>query len=306
VIVVGGEALVDLVPVDGQALQPRLGGGPFNIAVAIGRLGRPVGMLARLSTDTFGEALYRQLVEAGVDTTLVTRGAEPTALALATLGPDGSARYTFYTVGTAGVAFADPGPLPPVVHALSVGSLGLVLEPGASSYEAVLQREAKAGRLVALDPNVRAALIADATAYRERFRGWLSDVSLLKLSIEDAEWLAEGMDTVAAVRQWLAHGPRAVVLTKGQDGLDVHTRSGLQVSAAAAPVAVVDTIGAGDTVQAALLARLDALGALQPDALGALDEAGWWDVLDFAARAAAITCSRPGADPPWAAELASR
>jgi fructokinase len=181
-----------------------------------------------------------------------------------------------------------------------------VLEPGASGYESVLQREAKAGKLVALDPNVRAALIDDPPAYRDRFRAWLSDVSLLKLSIEDVEWLAEGMDTQAAVRQWLAHGPRAVVLTRGQDGLTVYTGSGIEVSAKAAPVEVADTIGAGDTVQAALLARLDALGALAPDALGALDEAGWRDVLDFSARAAAVTCSRPGADPPWAAELTLR
>jgi len=331
-IVVGGEALVDLVPAAGRpgagtvvpgsggvALLPRLGGGPFNVAVALGRLGAPVGLLSRLSTDAFGEAQLRRLAESAVDTALVQRGPEPTALALATLATDGSARYAFYTAGTATVGFADPGPLPAQVLAVSLGSLGLLLEPGAAGYQAVLHREAAAGRLVALDPNVRPELITDAEAYRARFRSWLPSVGLLKLSVEDGWWLAGASgpapavagaadpasavvatELSSAVAQWLAAGPRAVVLTSGAGGLTVFGAAGVSVSVPAVPVAVVDTIGAGDTVQAALLARLHAIGGLD---LESVDEAGWRDVLGFAARAAAVTCSRPGADPPWAAEL---
>lgn len=302
-IVVGGEALVDLVPGVGGELLPRLGGGPFNIAIAAGRLGVPTAMLGRLSTDAFGVAQLAGLVEAGVHTALVSRGPEPTALALATLAADGSASYTFYTAGTATVAFTDPGPLPAEVRAVSLGSLGLLLEPGAAGYEAVLRRESAAGRLVALDPNVRPDLVADPVAYRARFRSWLPFVGLLKLSIEDARWLADGADPLRAAAGWLgagsAPGPRVVVLTDGAHGLTVLTVDG-PLSVGALPVAVVDTIGAGDTVQAALLARLHARQALDLD----LDPAGWLDVLRFAARSAAVTCSRPGADPPWVWELA--
>jgi fructokinase len=345
VIVVGGEALVDLVPsanADGRcqdapagtaraarggvaragagaapgALVPRLGGGPFNVAVALGRLGAPAALLARLSTDAFGAAQLAALDAAGVDTSLVRRAPQPSALAVAAVGPDGSAGYTFYTAGTAAVGFTDPGPLPPAVTAVSLGSLGLVLEPGASAYEAVLHREAAAGRLVALDPNVRPQLIADPAAYRARLRSWLPSVGLLKLSVEDAEWLAGGTCVASEIRRWLtgeaatppvvdgwlAAGPRAVVVTAGARGLVVRTARGRTVSVPAVPVAVADTIGAGDTVQAALLARLHAAGALGTG-LADLDEPGWRDVLSYAARAAALTCSRPGADPPHATEM---
>jgi len=341
VIVVGGEALVDLVPArpntaisrrmapsdvaqhrhestyGGEAggagatgppglgpLLPQLGGGPFNVAVALGRLGAPAALLASLSTDAFGTAQLAQLEASGVNTSLVRRAPQPTALALATVQPDGSAAYTFHTAGTAAVAFTDPGPLPPSAVAVSLGSLGLLLEPAATGYEAVLHRESAAGRLVALDPNVRPDLVGDAAAYRARFRSWLPSVGLLKLSVEDAAWLADAPDPRPAIAGWLRAGPRAVVLTRGAGGLTVSTASGLAVSVPAVPVAVADTIGAdtigaGDTVHAALLARLHAAGALDLD----LDADGWRDVLTFAARAAAVTCSRPGADPPWAAEM---
>jgi fructokinase len=324
VIVVGGEALVDLVP-SGEAgaapgaLVARLGGGPFNVAVALGRLGAPAALLARLSTDAFGAAQLAALAAAGVDTSLVRRAPQPSALAVAAVAPDGSAGYTFYTAGTATVGFSDPGPLPPAVTAVSLGSLGLVLEPAASGYEAVLHREAAAGRLVALDPNVRPQLIADPAAYRARFRSWLLSVGLLKLSVEDAEWLASGACVASEIQRWLAGeaaappvidgwlaaGPGAVVVTAGARGLGVRTARGRTVSVPAVPVAVADTIGAGDTVQAALLARLHAAGALGTGLAGLadLDEPGWRDVLTYAARAAAVTCSRPGADPPRASEL---
>lgn len=300
-IAVGGEALVDLVPAPGGVLVPRLGGSPFTIAVAAGRLGAAVGLLAALSTDAFGVALAQRLADSGVALDLVRRDPAPTPLAMASLAADGSASYTFYTAGTAAAGFADPGPLPAGVQAVALGSLGLLLDPAGAAYEAVLRREAAAGRLVALDPNVRPAFIADADAYRARFRSWLPHVGLLKLSVEDAQWIA-GDDLAAAVHGWLDAGPRAVVLTKGRLGLSVWTATGLQVSVAPVPVTVADTIGAGDTVQAAVLARLQALRAMGD--LDAVDSATWHDVLTHAARAAAITCSRPGADPPWAAELA--
>lgn len=307
-IVVGGEALVDLVPATGHdgpaTLLPRLGGGPFNVAVALGRLGAPVALLSRISTDTFGTALAARLAESGVDTALVQRGPEPTPLAVVSLRADGSADYTFYVQGTADGLVTDPGPLPESTAAVSLGTLSLALEPGASVYEAVLHREAAAGRLVALDPNVRPELIADAAGYRRRFAGWLPAVGLLKLSEDDASWLGEGADPLAAARRFAGTGPAAVVLTRGAAGLVALTAPGELVEVPAVRVPVVDTIGAGDTVQAALLAWLHEHAALRPEAVRALGPAAWTDALRFAAAAAALSCSRPGGEPPFAAELA--
>ncbi|GFH35232.1 carbohydrate kinase family protein [Streptomyces pacificus] len=303
-IVVAGESLIDLVPLPAAAgsallppLLPRPGGGPYNTAVALGRLGSPVAFCSRLSSDGFGEALLGGLRTAGVHTALVQRGPEPTSLAVAELGADGSAGYRFYVTGTADRLFALPAELPDGVRALALGTCSLVLEPGASAYETLLRREAGRGVFTLLDPNIRPGLIPDAAAHRTRFRGWLPSVSLLKLSEEDAAWLGGAPD------RWLSEGPAAVVTTHGARGLTVRTRAGVEAAVPAVDVAVADTIGAGDTANAALLHGLDRRGALSRRGLLALDTAGWTEVLEFAARAAAVTCSRAGAEPPYAAEL---
>lgn len=306
-IVVAGEALIDLVPAgpaaDGElpALLPKRGGGPYNTAIALGRLGSPTAFCSRLSTDHFGESLLRGLTADGVDTSPVQRGPEPTTLAVAHIGSDGSASYSFHVGGAADRLFELPDALPEATRAVSFGTCSLVLEPGASAYEHLMRRESGRGVFTALDPNIRADLIDDPDAYRARFRSWLPYVSLLKLSEEDAAWLAQSDDLTAAVEEWLAAGPYAVVLTRGGAGLTVLTRDGLELSVPGERVAVVDTIGAGDTVNAALLHRLDAHGALTTDPR--LDAEQWHDVLTFAARAAAITCGRAGAQPPYASEL---
>ncbi|MFJ2743846.1 carbohydrate kinase [Streptomyces sp. NPDC087440] len=302
-IVVAGEALIDLVPGSrGDALAPLLparGGGPYNTAVALGRLGADVAFCSRISTDAFGDSLVDRLREANVSTALLQRGPEPTSLAVASLDADGSASYAFHVAQCADRLFAAPPQLPPDTAALSFGTCSLVLEPGASAYEEVMRREAARGTFVTLDPNIRAGLIADPDAYRARFLGWLRHVSLLKLSEEDADWL--GPD----VPGWLAAGPAAVVLTRGGEGLTAFTARG-EFSVPGVRVDVVDTIGAGDTVNAALLHRLSAHGLLSADAVAGLDGDGWRDLLGFAARAAALTCSRAGAEPPHASELPDR
>ncbi|GAA2318244.1 fructokinase [Streptomyces caniferus] len=333
-IVVAGEALIDLVPspqdtspsvegpgeapaVDGRlpALLPRRGGGPYNTAVALGRLGSPAAFCSRISTDSFGEALLQGLHRGGVDTSLMQRGGEPTTLAVADISPDGSAGYGFYADGTADRLFTLPPALPAAARALSLGTCSLVLEPGASAYESLLRREARRGVFTALDPNIRPGLIPDPDAYRARFRSWLPDVALLKLSEEDALWLAGAgagaapggtwEAVTAAAKEWLGAGPAAIVLTRGGDGLTVLTRDGGELTVPGERVTVVDTIGAGDTVNAALLHRLDAHDALSYAAVAALGDDDWYDILRFAARAAAVTCSRAGAEPPFATELAA-
>jgi fructokinase len=304
VIVVGGEALVDLVPanstLDGEpgALLPRLGGGPYNVAVAAGRLGVPVGLLSRISSDDFGEALVERLRVSNVDTTYLQRGPEPTTLAVTSLAPDGGARYTFYAQGTADRLFQVPDELPEMTM-LSLGTLSLVLEPGASAYEQLLRQS---DVLTVLDPNVRPVLIPDADAYRARFASWLPHVSLLKLSEEDAAWIAQG-DALRAAYEWREQGPVAVVLTRGARGVAVITGSGDLIEVPAAPARVVDTIGAGDTIHGALLAWLYTKGIRTPEQLHELDGDAWREALRFAGGAAAITVSRAGAEPPFAAEL---
>ncbi|WP_320774966.1 carbohydrate kinase [Streptomyces sp. CRN 30] len=299
-IVVAGEALIDLVPQGAGALadlRPARGGGPYNTAVALGRLGTPTAFLSRVSRDPFGEALVEGLRAAGVDVTSVQRGAEPTTLAAASIDEGGSAAYSFYVEGTADRLFEAPAHLPEGARAVSFGTCSLVLEPGASAYEELMRTAAAQGVFTALDPNIRAALIPDADAYRARFKSWLPSVSLLKLSEEDAEWLG------GTPREWLAAGPSAVVITQGGDGLTAFTRDGSVYPVPGVQVEVVDTIGAGDTVNAALLHGLAVREALSPTALSAMTAADWAELLDLAARAAAITCSRAGAEPPYAAEL---
>ncbi|MGH3759964.1 carbohydrate kinase family protein [Actinophytocola sp.] len=311
---VGGEALVDLVPAPATgagelgALLPLPGGGPYNTAVTLGRLGTPVRFLSRLSTDTFGEALLARLHVSGVDTSLVQRGDEPTTLAVAGIGADGSARYSFHVAGTADRLVADPGELPPDVTTLSLGTLSLLLEPGATTYETLLRRHSARGGLTVLDPNVRPAMVADPVAYRKRFASWLPDVGVLKLSVEDAAWLADdtggGVDGVlGVVREWLTAGPAAAVVTRGAGGLVALTADGGEVEVPTVPAPVVDTIGAGDTVHGALLHWLHEHGVTTPAAAREIDIAGWRELLAFAARAAAVTVSRAGAEPPYAAEL---
>ncbi|USQ87666.1 carbohydrate kinase [Streptomyces phaeoluteigriseus] len=299
-IVVAGEALIDLVPQGSgalAALQPALGGGPYNTAVALGRLGSPTAFCSRISYDAFGEALLDRLRDSGVDVTAVQRGPEPTTLAVATLDGNGSAAYSFHVEGTADRLFTAPAGLPAGTRAVSFGTCSLVLEPGASAYEELMRTAAGQGVFTALDPNIRPGLIPDADAYRARFESWLPSVSLLKLSEEDALWLG------GTPRDWLAAGPAAVVITHGGDGLTAFTQDGSVYPVPGEKVDVVDTIGAGDTVNAALLHTLSVQDALSPAAVADLGHDGWNRLLRFAARAAAVTCSRAGAEPPYAAEL---
>ncbi|MYU21648.1 carbohydrate kinase [Streptomyces sp. SID8352] len=299
-IVVAGEALIDLVPQGPGALaplRPAPGGGPYNTAVALGRLGSPTAFCSRVSLDAFGEALLERLRVAGVDVSTVRRGAEPTTLAVASLGADGSAAYGFYVEGTADRLFTAPAELPPGTRAVAFGTCSLVLEPGASAYEELLGTASARGVFTTLDPNIRAGLIADPDAHRARLLARLPQVSLLKLSEQDAEWLG------GTPREWLAAGPAAVVLTRGAGGMTAFTRDGPAHTVPGERVAVVDTIGAGDTVNAALLHSLAARDALSHAGVAALGPGEWAELLGFAARAAAVTCSRAGAEPPYAHEV---
>ena len=299
-ILVAGEALVDLVPGDGSSLLAHPGGGPFNTARTVARLGRPVAFLGRLSTDRFGRTLEGMLREDGVDLGSVVRTDDPTTLAVAEVDDAGAARYRFYERATSAPGLETTealAALPADVAVLHVGTLGIHLEPIATAIEAVVERLAGTA-LVAIDPNVRAGALDDPAAFRARLARLLERADLLKLSEDDLAWLAPGVPPDEGVRSLLG-GARAGVVTRGGDGALVVTAGGA-MHVAAPRVDVVDTIGAGDAFGGGLIAWWDMRG-LGRDALGDLD--ALVEATRFACRVAALTCARAGAQPPALAEV---
>jgi fructokinase len=303
VIVVCGEALIDVIQnVDGtQRATP--GGGPFNTARALARLGVPTAFLGRLSSDAYGRELAALLVADGVSLHLASTGPEQTTIAVADVDKAGVADYHFHVDGTSApnlTADLLPEHLAPDVSALHLGSLGLVLEPMAETLLGLVERE-REGRLVMIDPNIRRLLIPDRD-YRERLGRAIASATIVKASESDLAWLYPGMEMEQAARALLSEGTPLGVVTLGADGAFAAHRD-FQVSVKAPQVEVVNTIGAGDSFGAALLAWLYDHEAIRRDLF--LDREQLEDALRYACLAAAITCSRPGADPPWKTELAS-
>jgi fructokinase len=286
VIVVGGEALYDLVAREDGTIDAHPGGGPFNTARTIGRLEQPVAFLGRLSTDRFGERHARMLAEDGVDLTATARTGDPTTLALAEVDPSGQAAYRFYAHGTAGIGLTSEATLPAHIDILHVGTLGLVYEPIASTLEALVEK-VRDSALVALDPNCRPAAIEDEAAYRARIARILVHSHLLKLSEDDLEWLAPGRSPIEL-------GPSAVLLTRGAAGATVMS-PGRETAVEAPRVDVVDTIGAGDAFGGGFLAWWHGRGLTRGDLA---DHDLVVEGTRFAVRVAALTCARAGASPP--------
>jgi fructokinase len=302
VIVVGGEALVDLVDEHGL-LSPVPGGGPFNTAIALGRLGIPVAYLGTLSNDEYGGLLARLLLEAGVDMSLVRWSDAPTPLAVVHLHDDGDNAYTFYLTGT---SLADLPPeavpaLPEHVWAIHLGTLALAVDPPAAAYEALLEREA-GRRAIVLDPNVRPAVFGDKAAYRARFERFARSADVVKLSDSDAAWIYPELELEDVLDRLLGLGPRLAAITMGGLGAVAASREG-QARVPAVPVTVADTVGAGDSFGAAFLASLVERDALEPGATRPLDDSLLEEAVEYAVTAAAITCTRRGAVPPSRAEI---
>jgi fructokinase len=303
-----GEALIDFVPLpDLRAYRPCVGGSVFNIAVGLGRLEAPAGFFCRVSTDFFGDMLIDYLAENSVDTRYVVRGDDPTTLAFVSLpeGEGAEPRYIFYTNDSADrlLRVDDLPDLPDTVKALHFGSLSLLLEPGASALEALMRRESRR-RIISLDPNVREGMIEDRDAYRKRFEGWVEQVDILRLSRADFEYIYPDGEIEAAVERWLKSGVALCIVTLGSDGAVGYTAAGAQAEVPTPKVEVVDTVGAGDTFLAAALAYCHQEGVLYDrEALKALPADRLAACLDFASRAAAINCTRAGANPPTWAEV---
>ena len=263
----------------------------------------PRGFFGGLSNDLFGETLRLALHDSGVDTTLAHVSTRPTTLAFVSLA-GGNARYAFFDEGSAGRMLTenDLPALPKTVTALHFGSFSLAEEPCGSALEALVRREFF-DRVISLDINVRPTLIRNRDGYLARIDRLVAMTDIVKLSEEDLAWLEPGgtFDDLAA--RWLKLGARLVVLTKGAAGADAVSKAGA-VTVPGVDVKVADTVGAGDTFTAGMLARLDKRGLLTKAAVAGLEKGQIADMLGFAAKAAAVTVSRPGADPPWLRELA--
>ncbi|MEM9343987.1 MAG: carbohydrate kinase [Pseudomonadota bacterium] len=297
-----GEALIDMLPRD-TAFAPHAGGAVFNTAIALGRLGVPTGFFSGLSTDLFGTVLDDALKASNVDASLAARSDRPTTLAFVTL-TDGQAQYAFYDENTAGRMLApeDLPDLPVSVSACFFGGISLAVEPCANAY-AALQEQVCADTVTMLDPNVRPGFIRDEAVYRRRIEGMIARSDILKLSDEDLRWLqGEGdIDTLAA--GMLSRGPSVVFITEGAKGARAYTKATAQTHEITSEVTVVDTVGAGDTFNAGVLASLHNAGLLTKAALPSLDAAALAAALSLGARTAAVTVSRAGANPPWSHEL---
>lgn len=302
-ILVCGEALIDLFiggpSQTGLSAEAVAGGSPFNVAIGIGRLGRPAAFLSTLSEDAFGVFLAGKLAESGVSASYLQRCPNPTTLSVVATSASGQPQYSFYAPDSADRALrpeALPSHLPSDINAIAAASYALGVEPIASAIETLLRREA-GSRVISLDPNVRPRVVGDLQIYRERFERLLAYASVVKASDEDIELLYPGQTLVAAARAWLQHGPRLVIVTRGAEG-PLAVFGGSVIERAAPRVDVVDTVGAGDTFHAGLLSWLDANGLLTSQGVAELSEVQVTAALDFAAAAAAIVCTRRGANPP--------
>ena len=284
-----GEALIDLIPVNGERV-PMVGGGPANTAKAVARLGYTAQFIGGISSDEFGSAIEKELLQSGVDLSLVLRGDLPTALAIATIDSNGLTKYDFELDETTSFAFDYswlPSGEPDVIH---IGSVATMLEPGAS--ELLKWVEEKLAPIV-FDPNVRPSIQGDKGRYRAAIERWIGLSTIVRLSEDDLNWLY-GDESI--VSSWLENGPELVIVSRAEKGLMAYGK-GFSLGVPALNVDVVDTVGAGDTIGAVLVEGLLEYG------LSGLNGGNLSTVLERAARAAAITCSRAGANPPWKAEL---
>lgn len=303
-----GEALIDMIPCPtasgADEFVPHPGGAIFNTAISLGRLGVPVGMLTGISNDLFGKQLRDALVASNVDTSLIIESDRPTTLAFVKL-TDGHASYSFYDENTAGRTLT-PSDLPNLgdnVSAMYFGGISLACEPGAEAYAALLEEEGR-DSIIMIDPNIRPSFIDDEARYRTRLERMIANADIVKLSDEDLDWLQAGSKPQSTKAKWLLEqGPSLVSLTRGSAGATAFLSTGEEVNVAAHSVNVVDTVGAGDTFNAGVLCKLAELGLLNKDRLTQISSDHVEDALQFGAKVAAITVSRAGANPPWAAEL---
>ncbi len=301
-----GEALIDMLPRESTTGEPSFapyaGGAVFNSAIALGRLGVPVEFFSGLSSDLFGQQIRDVLASSNVGSRYADVSARPTTLAFVRLS-DGHATYTFYDENTAGrmLTEADLPVLEDDIDAMLFGAISLIPEPSGSAYEALMRREHDR-RVTMLDPNIRPGFIPDKEKHLDRIRRMMAMADIVKLSDEDLSWFGHEGPQEDLIHDWLQSGPKLIVVTRGAEGATGYTRRHT-VSVKPNRVTVVDTVGAGDTFNAGVLASLHEQGVLTKDGLEELSDTAIHAALTLGSRAAAITVSRAGANPPWRYEI---
>jgi fructokinase len=294
---VAGEVLIDLIP-EGADRKPVVGGGSANTAKALAKLGIDTQFIDGISSDQYGQMAKKELITAGLKLDYVKYSDKPTCLAIVSLSESGSASYEFVIENTATFDFTSewiPNPQTGRPSLLHIGTLAAVIEPGASALFEWAQSVAKAAPIV-FDPNIRPAVISDRKQYLAQVERWVAISSAVKVSDDDINWLYPNIEIEKIVNNWLTKGPSLIVVTYGDKGL-IGYRKGEMVSADSVKVKVADTVGAGDTVGAILVE------AIVNDGLDILTGVRLETMLKRAAKAAAITVSRVGANPPTSEEL---
>jgi fructokinase len=309
VILSCGDALIDFVPVAGadgrDAVRPAVGGSCLNIAVGIARLGAACGFAGGISTDMYGRMIADHAAASGVDLRHAARSEHQTTLAFVRIVA-GESQYAFYDVGTASANWTyRRGSIPfDTVDAVHIGSTTLVHERGAAEASSLVA-DARLATTISFDPNCRPNLVHDRQAYRARMNAFAGNADIVRMSDVDFDYLYGGTDFEAVAASLLGRGASLIVITRGTDGALAWHRTAGAIEADAPPVDVVDTIGAGDSFQAALLVALRELGYIQRARLRAMGAAELQRAVSFACRCAAITCTRAGADPPRRSEVAA-
>jgi fructokinase len=289
-IVAIGEALIDIIEVEGRAPEERVGGSPANVALGLGRLGARVGLLTQLGRDRRGAAIADHLRASGVELLAGSITDGLTSTALAAIGADGQAEYTF------DVRWERLPEEPITARVVHTGSIAAFLEPGASSLRELLSRSH--ADEITFDPNIRPALLGPRNAAVARFEELAALSTVVKMSDEDSAWLYPGSGVAEVIDRVLSLGPRLAAITLGAEGAELATGEA-RVRVDGVTVRAVDTIGAGDTFMASLVDFVAKHGSRDLDAR-ALEHAG-----SAAVQAAAITVSRAGADLPWAHEVSA-
>jgi fructokinase len=293
-----GEVLIDLIPNSSGERVPHVGGGPANTAKALARLGHQVYFIDGISSDKYGQMSRQELLDDEVKLDLALNSDKPTCLAIVSLNVNGGASYEFEIDGTATFDFSaswlpDPSRYKPSV--LHIGTLVTVIQPAADVLYDWAMQVAEFAPIV-FDPNVRSVVMNDRDKYLAAVERWVAISSVVKVSDDDMAWLYPGQLYADVAQRWINDGAALVVVTRGADGLVGFTADG-SVEVPGVKVEVVDTVGAGDTVGAIVVEAMIEKGIL--NLTGDILKA----VLNRAAIAAGITCSRKGAQPPYKREL---
>jgi len=307
-----GEAVMDMfyknIPNEGEFFVPLPGGCSYNTSIAISRLKQPAAFFGKISTDFFGEKQVRRLRENNVRDDLLIRSDLDPILAFIKTEEGREPQYAFYDEGTCdrSLSIEELPVLPDETTCIVFGSVSMTMEPIATTIETFINRAAEK-KVIAFDPNIRPMMIKDRAAYLKRFEKWAGASTIVKISAEDYDYIRANTDPREALRSIIDMGSKLAIMTLGPDGAIAMLKRGTEVIEAGSPAvdagAIADTVGAGDTFLGAILAWLERNDKMSHNAIAALSEKDLNDALAFANKAAAIVCTRRGAEPPTLEEV---